>query len=84
MRRVCPVCGLQFEREPGYFMGAMYFSYGLGLVSAVPTCLYLFRLGVSDGLVIAAALLQLTLLSPLIFRYSRVLWLHLDQLISPR
>ncbi len=27
----CPVCGLKFEREAGYFLGAMYISYGLGL-----------------------------------------------------
>src|ERR1041385_5728935 len=29
----CPVCDLKFEREPGYFLGAMYISYGLGVVS---------------------------------------------------
>ena len=27
----CPVCGLQFHREQGYFLGAMYISYGLAL-----------------------------------------------------
>lgn len=27
----CPTCGLHFNREPGYFLGAMYISYGLGL-----------------------------------------------------
>src|SRR3954447_20105107 len=29
----CPECGLKFEREGGYFLGAMYISYGLGVVS---------------------------------------------------
>jgi uncharacterized protein (DUF983 family) len=28
----CPVCDLKFDREPGYFLGAMYVSYGLGIV----------------------------------------------------
>src|SRR5262245_21015003 len=28
----CPVCDLKFEREPGYFLGAMYISYGLGVI----------------------------------------------------
>ena len=28
----CSFCDLKFEREPGYFLGAMYFSYALGLV----------------------------------------------------
>src|SRR3712207_2725300 len=32
-RETCPVCGHRFEREPGYFIGAMYASYFL----AVPT-----------------------------------------------
>src|SRR4051812_24822754 len=33
MHDVCPVCGLKFDREPGYFLGAMYFSY---LISLLP------------------------------------------------
>jgi uncharacterized protein (DUF983 family) len=28
----CPVCDLKFEREPGYFLGARYVSFGLGIV----------------------------------------------------
>src|SRR5579859_1714938 len=27
----CPACGLKFERGAGYFLGAMYISYGLGI-----------------------------------------------------
>ncbi len=30
MNPTCPVCGHRFEREPGFFQGAMYVSYGLG------------------------------------------------------
>ena len=29
----CPACGLKFEREQGYFLGAMYFSYAIGTVA---------------------------------------------------
>src|SRR5260221_13037828 len=29
----CSVCGLKFEREEGYFLGAMYISYGLALAA---------------------------------------------------
>ena len=35
MHERCPTCGLKFEREPGYFLGAMYVSYGLALVTIV-------------------------------------------------
>lgn len=31
MNATCPVCGHRFEREPGFFQGAMYVSYGLGI-----------------------------------------------------
>src|SRR5262245_16520130 len=27
MHKQCPECGLLFDREPGYFLGAMYISY---------------------------------------------------------
>src|SRR5436309_14749181 len=32
MNTTCPVCGHRFEREPGFFQGAMYVSYGIGIV----------------------------------------------------
>src|SRR5437868_3140102 len=35
----CPVCGHHFEREPGYFLGAMYISYPLSLV-VIGLCLW--------------------------------------------
>ncbi len=32
MRERCSVCDLKFQREEGYFLGAMYISFGLALV----------------------------------------------------
>ena len=85
MNDPCPECGQIFQREEGYFLGAMYVSYALGcavvgvayfavavLVPDVNTwylCLWLF--------------LGYLPLIPVIFRYSRVGWLHLDYLVSP-
>ena len=31
MNEPCPVCGLRFERETGYWTGAMVASYALGI-----------------------------------------------------
>ena len=31
MNEDCPVCGLHFEREPGFFVGAMYVNYALAV-----------------------------------------------------
>ncbi len=33
----CSECNYQFDREPGYFLGAMYISYGLAVVQALLT-----------------------------------------------
>ena len=30
MNPTCPHCGLRFEREPGYFLGAMMVAYFVG------------------------------------------------------
>src|SRR5262249_27011492 len=39
----CLICGLHFNREPGYFLGAMYISYGLavGVIVAFGVILWL-------------------------------------------
>src|SRR4051812_23871637 len=31
MNECCPLCGHKFEREPGYFMGAMFGNYFLAI-----------------------------------------------------
>lgn len=40
----CPACGTKFETEPGFFWGAMYFSYALNVGIAIITILTLFIL----------------------------------------
>jgi len=80
----CPVCGLKFAREPGFFLGAMYFSYGMGILSALPLCGWMFFQRYNPWAIFAAAAAQLAILSPLLFRYSRVMWLHFDQRFDPR
>ena len=80
MHPCCPQCGVRFEKEPGYFVGAMYFSYFLAVPAyALLAALALRFLGKrSQLLAFGAALLLFLPLVPLIFRASRVLWLYLD------
>jgi uncharacterized protein (DUF983 family) len=78
----CGVCGLRFEREPGYFVGAMYTSYAFGLVTTA-YWLPLLLLGVSPLWVLLPPALQLVVQLPITFRYSRVLWLYLDRGFDP-
>lgn len=80
----CGSCGLPFEREPGYYLGAMYFSYGFGVLAVAPVTWYLIEIDVSLRTIALVCAAELTLLSPLMFRYARALWLHFDQLVNPR
>ena len=84
MHTHCPVCGIKFEREAGYFVGAMYFSYALAIAVAVPVVAAGYLLGwprLTIGIAAGAVLLALV---PWLFRYSRILWLHMDQWVDPR
>ena len=80
----CPACGILFQREPGYFVGAMYISYGLSLPPGF-FLLFFFWLWLDWPFYRAGAtafLLYMPLV-PFIVRYSRVLWLHFDRGIDP-
>jgi uncharacterized protein (DUF983 family) len=84
MHERCPICGLAFEREPGYFAGAMYVSYGLGIIATLPIWLPMAWLGRPLGEVALASGSLLIVSSPALFRYARVLWLYLDHALDPR
>jgi uncharacterized protein (DUF983 family) len=81
MNDPCPVCGLVFNREPGYFIGAMYFSYVLAVAIMVPL-FFLLQWLLPDWSSIAVAGLTLVPYLPLttvVFRYSRVIWIYFDR-----
>jgi len=84
MNTACLVCGLVFERESGYFAGAMVVSYAIAVPILAAMVIALILIGGLDAVV--ALIIGNTaylVLVPFIFRYSRVLWLHLDWLIDP-
>jgi uncharacterized protein (DUF983 family) len=84
MHECCPVCGLKFEREPGYFLGAMYISYGLALFTIVGLSVLLWICtNWSLQKTIVWALLLFVPLAPVLTLFSRVLWIYLDQAIDP-
>jgi len=80
----CPVCDLKFEREPGYFLGAMYVSYALGvmIVALFATLLWSVTGWRITKDIIWAVVLFLPL-APTITLFARVLWIYLDQAIDP-
>jgi len=84
MHERCPACDLKFEREPGYFLGAMYIGYGLALVTIAILSLLLwwfFRWQIQNA-VIGGVVLFLPF-APFLTVMARVLWIYLDQSIDP-
>lgn len=79
MNKTCPVCGLEFEIEPGFFWGAMYVSYfvsvGIAIVSAV--ALYFLFNDPDAWFYVSTIIALIILLSPLSYRYSRVWMLYM-------
>jgi uncharacterized protein (DUF983 family) len=86
MHEHCPHCGLKFGREPGYFLGAMYYSYGMGaIILGILTALiwWLILPQWEFHQVVLVALVPFVFFVPLIFRYSRVIWMHFDHSFDP-
>jgi hypothetical protein len=76
---------MRFLRESGYFLGALYISYGLGVITILPIAVVMaVLLKWSLPVVLTISLIQTVLSVPLLFRISRLLWLYMDQAIDPR
>ncbi len=84
MHKHCPVCGVQFEREHGYFLNSMFIAYALGFLVLVPSAVWLAWREVSVALFALVIVAEMALVWPLIFRYARALWMHIDQMLDPR
>lgn len=79
MHANCPVCGLKFDIEPGFYTGAMYVSYAFSVAIFLITgfLLYLF-FNDPDLIVYVLTTFAIVLfLFPFLYRYSRVIYLHL-------
>lgn len=78
MHKHCPICGVEYEVEPGFFYGAMYVSYAIQVAIFVTIGIgtyYVFNdppIWVYMLTVVGTVLLFF----PLIFRYARTLYLH--------
>lgn len=78
MNKECEVCGLEFNPEPAYYFGAMYFSYAVQVAVFVGVYLVL-RYTIDPGLwtyALWVTVVSLVIL-PLNFRLSRLAWINL-------
>jgi hypothetical protein len=84
MLATCPVCGYRFEREPGYFIGSIYFNYGVTAGIEIAGYFALEMLFDLTFLQQVPIWLTYSVIFPLWFhRYARSLWMAFDLSFSP-
>lgn len=74
----CNICGEQFEREVGFYYGAMYASYGITVLFGIIVFAIMCVLLNFDTMVflIVFSILQI-LLMPVFYRISRLAWINI-------
>ncbi|HRG59135.1 MAG TPA: DUF983 domain-containing protein [Bacteroidia bacterium] len=74
---LCSHCNLKYEKEPGFFYGAMYVSYalssGIFIVAYLLQSLF-FNFPITQFAIFMVSLMLLAF--PIIARWSRILWLN--------
>ena len=76
MHEDCAHCGHHFEKEPGFFLGAMYVSYALTIAESVTVYAFAYYFVTRSVLILPivfAVVLPLTFVN---FRYSRIMWMY--------
>lgn len=84
MNPTCAICGVRFERESGFFLMAIYFAYALDMLIIAPYLVWSVIHKQPIWLILLVIGVALLLLSPFTLRYTRALWLHIDELFDPR
>ncbi len=75
----CPNCKLQYERDPGYFLGSTYINYGLTtLVMTIAYVTLHFAVGLENNVLVVPLLMFCVLFPTLFFRHARSFWLAFD------
>lgn len=84
MSKECSECGRQHERAPGFFLGSIYFNYGVTAV--IVTGMYgilRFALKMPPTTCLISTGLVCFIFPTWFFRYARALWVSFDELWDP-
>ncbi len=77
MHTHCSHCQLKYEKEPGFFYGAMYVSYALTVAIFVAVwVLNVWFLDLSTTAFILTVTVSIIGLMSLVYRTSRLIWLN--------
>jgi hypothetical protein len=84
MNSHCPQCNFPFQRESGFYLGAIYFNYGLtALAVTIAYPLLVLTESLSANAALAVCMAFVVLFPLLFFRYARSLWLGFDEFMDP-
>ncbi len=77
MKLNCTECSLKYEKEPGFFQGAMYVSYSLQVALFVTLFTFNTLLWQLNPTVIVSIIIALIIgLFPITYRWSRIVWMN--------
>tara|TARA_R100000789_G_C2954246_1_gene135987 strand:+ start:164 stop:514 length:351 start_codon:yes stop_codon:yes gene_type:complete len=74
----CQKCNFKFEKETGFFFGAMFVSYALAVAEMIASLVIFWLLLDLSPLTVFLIIAFVAFLgSPFNFRVSRAIWIHL-------
>lgn len=75
----CSNCGLKYSKEPGFYYGAMYVSYALGVALFVTlwVSFNLFFPNVSAGIQVTIVASLALITAPYFYALSKIIWANL-------
>ena len=79
----CSFCRLKFEREQGFFVGAIYVNYAVTVLIAMPGFFLLDRYGATLTEQFVVWGIFVAIFPVVFFRHSRSLWLAVAHLLDP-
>lgn len=79
IRETCSECGLKYEKEPGFYYGAMYVAYALGVATFVTlwVSMNLFFDNISSGWQIGIIIFAILAIGPYLFSLSKIIWANM-------
>jgi hypothetical protein len=79
MKINCDECNYKFDREPGYFLGAMYISYAIAVFLGISTFVLLYFLfpNLSFNWIITILSLVMIVAAKKNYKLSRIIYIHI-------
>lgn len=77
MREKCDVCDYSYHKEPGFYFGAMYVSYGFVVIQLILVMIIGFLFSLSYMQMFISTLIFTFILWTFNYKYARIIWLYI-------